>query len=95
MITFEEAFEIAKQISGRDDIDVCNEDKNAYVFAKEGEITIGGELPIPILKNNGKAVNMLYFVDNVAEPGMKYLYTHKLIDGVWRKEKWVDQDDME
>ena len=95
MITFEEAFEMAKQLSGRDDIDICNEDKNAYVFAKEGELAIGGELPIPILKRTGKAINMLYFIDNVADPEKLYLYDHKLIDGVWHKEDWVDQDDME
>ena len=38
--SFEEAFEMAKELSGRNDIDVCDEDENAYgwiIFTDENQ----------------------------------------------------------
>ncbi len=61
MITFEEAVQKAKKL--KPNIDGGTEWENGYVFSnhKEGK-NIGGPSPVVILKKNGEAVNMPYFV---------------------------------
>lgn len=62
MITFNEALETAKTV--KQNIDTCIEYENGYVFgAKEDDNYIGGNhTPVVILKKDGKAVTMPYFI---------------------------------
>lgn len=61
MITYEDALKKAKSI--KPDINVCVEYKAGYMFGKnEKEETFGGgNAPVVILKDDGKAVSMAYF----------------------------------
>lgn len=62
MVTYDEALEIAK--SKLNGINTCVEYKKGYMFAHEGgEFAVGGaNAPVVILKDNGRAVTMPYFV---------------------------------
>ena len=91
MIDFLKAYEKAKEYSGREDIDICFEDEKAFVFGKDKELSFGGELPVPILKQNEKAVSMLYYMDDIRRPDGTFLYTHRLIDGKWIKEDYTEE----
>lgn len=62
MITYDEALKKAKEL--KPTIDGCTEYENGYVFgSSQDEGYIGGNhTPCVILKENGKAVTMPYFV---------------------------------
>lgn len=63
MITYEEAFEIAKQL--KKNIDCCTEYENGFLFACYDDANYeggAGHTPVVILKKDGRAVNMPYFV---------------------------------
>lgn len=62
MISYEDAFEKAKGL--KKDIDSCTEYENGYVFSFTGDSDyIGGRhSPVVILKSDGRAVTMPYFV---------------------------------
>lgn len=61
MVSYEEALKKAKSI--KPDINICIEYKQGYMFGKNGGETTygGGNAPVVILKENGKAVSMAYF----------------------------------
>ena len=59
MTTFESAKKEALKL--RRDVDFCMEYEKAYVFSKKNDISIGGEGPVVILKDSGKAINMVEF----------------------------------
>ena len=61
MISYEEALKKAKEI--KPDINVCVEYKQGYMFGRnDNEETFGGgNAPVVILKDTGKAVSMAYF----------------------------------
>lgn len=62
MITFEKAYEIAKQL--KPNIDGCTEYENGFVFGFSGDDDFigGNHTPCVILKKDGRAVTMSYFV---------------------------------
>ena len=61
MITYEEALEIAK--SKMSMLNRCDEDDLSYMFGYDsGETTIGGQGICVVLKENGRAINMPYYV---------------------------------
>ncbi len=61
MITYEEALKKAKEL--KPSIDGCTEYENGYVFGSSQDEGVGGNnSPCVILKENGKAVAMPYFV---------------------------------
>ena len=62
MIAYEVAYETAKKL--KENIDVCTETENGYIFGcKADDNYEGGQhTPIVILKKDGKAVNMPWFV---------------------------------
>lgn len=63
MITYEVAYETAKKL--KPNIDSCYETENGYVFScKEDELWDGGagHSPVVVLKEDGRAVSMPYFV---------------------------------
>lgn len=60
-VTFEEAFEIAKEL--KEKIDYCDETGNAFIFgAEEERYTIGGNSPVVVIKADGKAIDMTHYV---------------------------------
>lgn len=63
MIDYERALETAKEL--KKDIDACDEYNDAYVFkTRADEFSIGGSSPCCILKENGKAINIVEYFDN-------------------------------
>lgn len=63
MITFEEAYKIAKEI--KPDIDGCTEYEKGYVFGCQDDDRYEGapgRSPVVILKENGKDIPMIVFV---------------------------------
>ena len=61
MITYEEALKIARSKMSR--LNRCDEDDLAYLFSYDtGELMIGGQGTCVVLKENGRAVNMPYYV---------------------------------
>lgn len=59
MITYEEAFEIAKE--RKDQIDNCTEYENAYVFSYTGDGNCRGgygRTPVVIMKENGRIATL-------------------------------------
>lgn len=65
MITYEEAYKTAKEL--KPSIDFCTEYENGYVFScTDDENYIGGgHSPCVILKKNGKAVTMPWFIAKI------------------------------
>ena len=59
MMNFEEAKKKAKEL--RKDIDYCQEYEDAYIFSKKDDNSFGGQGPVVILKENGKAINMVAY----------------------------------
>lgn len=63
MITYEVALETAKKLKG--DIDNCTETENGYIFGCKNDDNYeggAGHTPVVILKKDGRAVNMPWFV---------------------------------
>lgn len=63
MVTFEEAVNIAKSV--RDNLDLCVEYENGYVFSsKDDDGYIGGlnHVPVVVLKKNGRLADMNTFM---------------------------------
>ena len=86
MITFEKAFEKAKaQVDF--EIREYSEFKDAYIFSPgAAAMSFGGdESPIVILKKTGRAINMLYYLDEVATETYdeSILGKYVLKDGKW------------
>ena len=65
MITYEVAYEKAKEL--KPSIDNCTEYENGYVFGckSDDDYIGGGHSPCVILKEDGKAVTMPYFIGKV------------------------------
>lgn len=62
MVTYEEAYKIAKSL--KNNIDKCFEYDVAYMFASsEDDDTIGGDGPCVILKENGRAISRIHLFD--------------------------------
>lgn len=61
MITYDEALKKARTL--KPDVNICVEYKDGYMFGTEtGKTTYGGgNAPVVILKENGKAITMAYF----------------------------------
>lgn len=63
MVSYEEALAIAGELKAN--IDACDEYDQAYLFkCKEEEWLIGGDGPVVVLKESGKAINQLVFFDD-------------------------------
>ena len=63
MITYEQALEVAKE-NKKNGFDACDEYSDAWVFkTRADEFTIGGESPCVVLKENGKAINLVEYFD--------------------------------
>ena len=67
MVNFEQALEIAKKL--KRNIDACDEYNDAFLFKRKAdEYTIGGDSPCVVLKESGRAINVVEYFDNyVAE----------------------------
>lgn len=66
MVEFKEAYKIAKSL--KENIDNCSEYTNAYVFgfSRDDEYCGGyGHTPVVILKENGKSVNMPWYMTSM------------------------------
>ncbi len=62
MVSYEQAYEIAKKL--KPNIDACDEYSDAFLFkTKADEWTIGGESPCVVLKENGNAITQLEYFD--------------------------------
>lgn len=63
MVTFEQALETAKKL--KPNCDACDEYNDAYLFKRKAdEFTIGGDSPCIVLKESGKAINVVEYFDN-------------------------------
>ena len=59
MITFEEAKKYAMEIYR--DIDCCDEYADAYIFGDSRVETIGGPLPVVVMKDGSDIITMLQY----------------------------------
>ena len=63
MVNYEQAIAIAKEL--KRNIDHCEERTDAYVFTSEADKwSIGGDGACVVLKENGRAINMIEYIDN-------------------------------
>lgn len=63
MVSYEEALALAVKL--KPNIDACDEYDQAFLFkCKEEEWLIGGDGPIVVLKETGKAINQIAFFDD-------------------------------
>ena len=63
MITFEDALKIAREL--KQDVDRCYEYEDAYVFSsKEDDNYEGTHEPCVVMKEDGKAKTMLWYVEH-------------------------------
>ena len=63
MIDYDKALKTAKSL--KQGIDTCDEYDNAFVFkSKADKWNIGGAGACCVLKEDGRAINMLEYVDN-------------------------------
>lgn len=63
MIGYDEAYKIAKEL--KNPIDTCTEYEKGFMFGYTGDDGYeggAGHTPVIILKRNGRAVNMPYFI---------------------------------
>ena len=62
MISYEQAYEVAKK--NKPGIDFCTEMTDAYIFIEKefADCEGGPGSPCVVLKENGKAINMPYYV---------------------------------
>lgn len=61
MVTYEEAYKIAKGL--KSNIDTCDERKTAYVF-DGGTASFGGDGPAVVLKETGECINFVSFISD-------------------------------
>lgn len=62
-ISYEDAFKKAKELKGN--IDNCMEYSDAYVFASHADdLSFGGDGPVVIMKNTGRAINMVDYTQS-------------------------------
>ena len=52
-----------KALKLRPDVDICREHTDAYIFSVQNDVSFGGDGPVVILKENGKAINMADYLD--------------------------------
>ncbi len=70
MLNFEEAKAKAKKL--KPSSDYCVEFENAYMFGAKAEyFSIGGDGPVFILKDGGRAVNSTYYYDELVTEVVK------------------------
>lgn len=63
MIGYEDALKKAKKLKGN--IDNCREFSDAYVFGSHADdFSFGGDGPVVILKNSGRAINMVDYTQS-------------------------------
>lgn len=62
MITYEQALKKAMKLNTS--VNYCTEYTDAYVFSDHNDDSIGGNGPVVILKEDGSAVNMTYYIDS-------------------------------
>ena len=63
MVSYKEALATAREL--KPSIDACDEYDQAFLFkCKAEECLIGGDGPIVVLKETGKAINQLAFFDD-------------------------------
>lgn len=66
MMTYEKALKKAKKL--KPNIDNCMEYSDAFVFGSHADdMNFGGDGPVVILKKNGKAINMVDYLDGSAD----------------------------
>ena len=66
MVRFESALKKAKKL--KPNIDSCREFTDAYVFAsQEDEYSCGGDGPVVVLKDSGKAINMVDYTQTSSD----------------------------
>lgn len=53
-----------KALKLRPDIDICREHTDAFIFSVKDDISFGGDGPVVILKENGRAINMADYLDD-------------------------------
>ena len=61
MITYEQALKKAQKLNKS--VNYCMEYTDAFVFSDKNDDDIGGNGPVVIMKSNGDAVNMAYYVN--------------------------------
>lgn len=65
MVNFEQALETAKKL--KRGIDACDEYNDAFLFKRKADAyTIGGDSPCVVLKESGRAINIVEYFDNYA-----------------------------
>lgn len=60
-VGFDEALAIAKSHWG--EVDYCTEYEAAYSFSKKDDMSFGGNSPVVVMKEDGRAVNFVAFID--------------------------------
>ena len=61
MISFEKAVSLAKKCW--DEVDYVTEYPEAYSFSKFGDMSIGGNGPVVVLKADGRCINFVDFLE--------------------------------
>lgn len=61
MITYDEA--LKKALECCDEFNYFLDQTDAFVFSKKGEMSFGGIAPVAVLKDSGKCINYVAFLD--------------------------------
>lgn len=61
-MTYEQAMKKAKKLNPA--VDTCTEYTDAYVFSQTHDVSFGGDGPVAVMKESGKALNMADYLDS-------------------------------
>ena len=56
MVDYKKAKELA--LACWSEVDYCSEREDAFIFSKFGDLSIGGNGPVVVLKESGRCINM-------------------------------------
>ena len=62
MTTYEQALKKAKKL--KPSVDSCTEYTDAFMFSQQNDVGFGGNGPVVIMKESGKALNMADYLDS-------------------------------
>lgn len=75
-LTYADALKIAIKL--KPNIDNCREHTDAFIFGSHADdMTIGGDGPCVVLKENGQAINMPSYLDRAGKFVREYAIDHK------------------
>lgn len=61
MVSYAEAVEAARKCW--DQIDYVEEEPDAFIFSKKDDFSFGGNGPVVVLKDSGRCINMVNYLD--------------------------------